>query len=544
MSKLSKIVKEQSNNKDKVVNFMGGISYLQNPLTTLKMVTASSIFGEPSYYRDSGMRNYDIYYGNGYEYLGEDMFLGNDLFLQDNKPTVDVMTESIDRALDYDYEGVLNWAVELRHTYNIRLNPQIIMVRAALHPDRKKYTDPTSEHKVDFRKINNTVMARADEPMIQMAYYLYLNDGKKNNIPSILKRSWADKLSSLNIYQVNKYKNAEIGMINGVRICHANSPVINELMKTGNVEVSENNNTWETLRSSGYSWKDIVNKIDIPYMALLRNLRGIFSEVNDVKVLDYVVDKLKSGVLHSKQFPFRFYSAYKALKYEAVYHKDLLLDALEDCIDIACDNMPKIKGKVMCLSDNSGSAWGTIPTEYGSVTIAEIDNLSSIITAKCADEGYVGVFGDKLEIVPISKHEKVLRKLEEVNTIGKNIGMATETGVWTFLYNAVRGNISYDVVFIYSDMQAGTGNLYGRSKETITYSKLGYNVGRFVNVYKLFNDYCKKVNGNVKLFSVQTAGYDNSILPQYMTNACMLYGWTGKESIFADIMLKIWNGKI
>ena len=38
--------------KHPVVNYMGGISYQWNPVDTLKLVTASSIFGEPAYYRD------------------------------------------------------------------------------------------------------------------------------------------------------------------------------------------------------------------------------------------------------------------------------------------------------------------------------------------------------------------------------------------------------------------------------------------------------------------------------------------------------------
>ena len=37
-----------------VVNFMQGRSYRIDALDTLKMVTASSIFGEPAYYRAGG----------------------------------------------------------------------------------------------------------------------------------------------------------------------------------------------------------------------------------------------------------------------------------------------------------------------------------------------------------------------------------------------------------------------------------------------------------------------------------------------------------
>ena len=58
MSKVSKAVAgmaEQNNLRldETVKNFMGGDSYVINPLDTLKMISASSIFGEPSYYRDS-----------------------------------------------------------------------------------------------------------------------------------------------------------------------------------------------------------------------------------------------------------------------------------------------------------------------------------------------------------------------------------------------------------------------------------------------------------------------------------------------------------
>ena len=63
MSKISKVVKEdrEVEIKKPVVNFMGGISYELNPLDTLKMISASSIFAEPQYYRNSGMKDGDIY---------------------------------------------------------------------------------------------------------------------------------------------------------------------------------------------------------------------------------------------------------------------------------------------------------------------------------------------------------------------------------------------------------------------------------------------------------------------------------------------------
>ena len=448
------------------------------------------------------------------------------------------MTEAIDASLDYDYEGTLNWAVELRTVYNIRLNPQIIMVRAAIHPKRKAFT---ANNKVNFRFINCQVMQRADEPMVQIAYYLFINNGKKNNIPNILKRSWSDKLSSLKPYAINKYKNAEIGMINAVRICHANSENINELMSTGDIQVSNSETTWEQMRSAGKDWMYILENCNISHMALIRNLRNIFSEIDNVAIADAVIAELKRGVLHGKQFPFRYYSAYKAIRDSNVHHKDILLDALEDCVDISIANMPQLFGKTICLTDNSGSAWGTIPTEYGSVTIAEIDNLSSILTAKCSDEGYVGVFGDRLKIIPISKNDKVLRKLAEINKIGKEIGMCTEGGIWTFFQKATNECDKFDNIFIYSDMQAGHGELYGTSDQQQEYRNANCSCGRYINVFQCLLNYRRRVNKNVNMFSVQTAGYNNSVLPEYAYRTSMMSGWTGKEALFAKMLIDIWD---
>ena len=544
MSKLSKVVKEQREatvlQKDKVVkNFMDGDSYVYSPLATLKMISASSIFGEPSYYRDGGIGKCSTRYsarGNTVWSKLLDYIIIPKKY--NGKSTTEIMTQAIDASLAYDYEGTLNWAVELRTVYNIRLNPQIIMVRAAIHPKRKTFT---ANNKVNFRFINCQVMQRADEPMVQIAYYLFINNGKKNNIPNILKRSWSDKLSSLKPYAINKYKNAEIGMINAVRICHANSENINELMSTGDIQVSNSETTWEQMRSAGKDWMYILENCNISHMALIRNLRNIFSEIDNVAIADAVIAELKRGVLHGKQFPFRYYSAYKAIRDSNVHHKDILLDALEDCVDISIANMPQLSGKTICLTDNSGSAWGTIPTEYGSVTIAEIDNLSSILTAKCSDEGYVGVFGDRLEIIPISKNDKVLRKLSEINKIGKGIGMNTEGGIWTFFQKATKECDKFDNIFIYSDMQAGHGELYGTSNQQQEYRNAGCSCGMYINVFQCLLNYRRQVNKNVNMFSVQTAGYNNSVLPEYAYRTSMMSGWTGKEALFAKMLIDIWD---
>ena len=543
MSKISKAVSEMNQINslrldETVKNFMNGDSYVVNPLDTLKMITASSIFGEPSYYRD-GKRSS--------RYYVDDLVKAFSIIPSEYEGlnTETIMERAIDKALEYDFNATLEWAVTLRQDYFMRLNPQVIMVRAAIHPKRKEFS---SEHPGKFDEINQKVMSRADEPMSQMAYYLYTNNGKKNNIPSILKRSWGKKISGVKRYQMAKYKNHEIGMINAVRLCHAHSDVIDELMQTGTVEVEESNKTWENLRSAGKSWKEIFNTVSMGHMALLRNIRGVFTEVEDIEFCKQYMQKIKDTVVGSKQFPFRYYSALMAVKNSKCNHQPIIIDALEECMDIALANYPKLKGKTMCLSDNSGSAWGSFNSEYGSVTVANIDNLSSVITAACSDEGYVGKFGDKLIVSPVSKRAGVLNQAEAISKKRDNdVGGSTEGGIWVFFKNAIDNKEHWDNIFIYSDQQAGHGGLYGTGSQAGVYRELGYSCSSgwysrdMINVFKLIQDYRKKVNPKVNVFSIQTAGYDNVVIPEMAERCAILYGWTGNEASFAQAYIDIWN---
>lgn len=540
MSKISKVVKaERKIEKEKpVVNFMGGISYELNPLDTLKMISASSVFGEPQYYRSSGFED-------GKYHLDKYVKEYSVLDIDEGKTTSQIMINAINSALDYDFEATINWAATLRHDYYMRLNPQVIMVLAAKHPKRKEFSD---NHPGLFREINNKVMHRADEPASQLSFYLY-QYGNKSKIPSILKRSWCDRIENMSRYEMAKHKNHEVGMIDTIRICHAKGDLVDELMKSGKVEVSDDQKTWENLRSSGMSWKDILNTTHLGHMALLRNLRNIFKEVNDPEVLNKVVSDLKSGVIRGKQFPFRYYTALKFIRSNSdVNFKPQLVDALEECLDISIANMPKLKGKTMCLSDNSGSAWGTFNSEYGSMTVAEIDNLSSVITGMCSDEGYVGKFGDELKITPISKRNGALLQADSVTSdMYRDVGGSTENGVWIFFRDAIKNKDWYDNIFIYSDMQAGHGGLYGTGHSYVIEDEdfrcRHLRLHNYIDVMRLIHKYRQTVNPKVNVFCVQTAGYNNVLVPEFTYRGAVLYGWTGKESLFASKIIDMWDQK-
>ena len=513
-----------------VENFMGGNSYKLTPLNTLKIIAASSIFGEPQYYRN-GIKSANKIHN--IDSLRQFSILKS--IISSDQSAADVFTEAIDNALDFDFKGTLDLAVELRNEYFMRLNPAVIFVRAIQHKDRATFNESNPGY---MRKVGNSISRRPDDITNQFDYFMYINK-TKNKMPSVLKRTWADNLESYSRYQLNKYKGKSI--IDLIRISHANSNDINELMRTGTLVMPEEDMTWEQLKSAGKSWEEILVTINIPHMALLRNLRGIFSEISDYAMAVNILEKLKSGVLNGKQFPFRYYSAYQAIKNSknSIFHAQLILDSLEECLDISVANMPKLRGKVACLSDNSGSAWGTFNSEYGTVKIAEIANLSSLITAMQSDEGEVGVFGDRLAIQPVSKRNGLLSQLQETCEIGKEQGGDTENGIWLFWNNAITKKIHYDTVFIYSDQQAGHGGLFGTSPSE--YKNFKFRGSRYIDVLALVEMYRKTVNPKVNIITVQVAGYNNSVLPENLYRGAILSGWTGKESTYAKALIDTWD---
>lgn len=548
MSKLVKAVVETREenkieksmaSKKAVYNYMDGISYEVNPLLTLKMVTASSIFGEPQYYRkgefaEKGVLDDAIYQLSGL-FAPYAIILTKDDDVE-QKTTSEIMEEIIDKALSFDFDATLKWAVELRTAYNMRLNPQVIMVRAAVHPGRPSFM---AKNPGVFDALQQLVMARADEPASQLAYYLYKNKSI-SKLPNPLKKSWAKKLASLTRYEFGKYKNKGLGLIDVVRISHAKGELVDELLKTGTISVSESEQTWESLKSQGKTWGEILAVTHVPHMALLRNLRGIFAEIGDSQAKDGVLNSLIKGVKNGKQFPFAYKTAADVLRRETSLASDYdkIRKTLNECVNLSTAEMPKLKGKTMCLSDNSGSAHGAFTSEFGTVSVANIDNLSSVIAAKNSDEGYVGVFGDRLTIIPVNDQDDVIDKAEEADQKGREVGGGTENGVWIFFDNAIKNKEHWDTVLLFSDEQAGHGGLYGVNPSQ--YREFCTN-GRYIDVAALIDAYRKKVNPKVNVFCVQTAGYTNVLLPEYGYRTNILYGWTGKELLFVDKMIKLWD---
>ncbi|XP_064601394.1 LOW QUALITY PROTEIN: telomerase protein component 1-like [Liolophura sinensis] len=97
--------------------------------------------------------------------------------------------------------------------------------------------------------------------------------------------------------------------------------------------------TWETQVSlkgnKASTWEELIDIKKLPFMAMLRNLRNMIKAGISPKHHNWVIRKLsdQGAVIYSKQFPFRFFSAYEILdQLEADYHKnqeDIVKQAVE-----------------------------------------------------------------------------------------------------------------------------------------------------------------------------------------------------------------------
>lgn len=512
------------------LNFMGGPSYnINSPLLRLICMSASSFFGEPMYYKDTKSKSKrgnnphrSMITDKQRDYLRGMLNAIDDYAWRDMTPAA-AMEKAIDESLDFDPEATLKWAATLRNEEFIRTTPQVILIRAANHP-KVRGTGLV-------RKYAALITGRMDEPAVQLAYQLS-TFGRP--VPNAMKRAWKDILSEATAYQLAKYrmddrvvKTVDVAnLAMGKGFYGYNSP-IGDLVR-GDLKLGGEIKTWESIRSGGGSWEEAIEVMG--HMALLRNIRNLL----DANVPHELwLKKLVATAAKGQQLPFRYLSAHNANKNAPGF----VLDAIEECLEISVGNLPILYGRSLVLTDNSGSAHSCPISELSSMTVAKIGNLMGVLTGRISDDGVLGVFGDRLRCVPIRKKASIMDQAHAANEIGKNIGGSTENGIWLALDKAIRDKEHWDNIFIYSDMQAGHGGLYGKNPADYKQYIWSGRGERYIDVPLLISKYRAKVNSKVNVFLVQIAGYEDTLLPEYYDRTYIIGGWSGSILKFAKRMI-------
>ena len=496
-------IREDQMHKEAHANFMGGPSYDLTPFMKLYVMATSAFFGEAGYYSSTRKIEADSCDG----YLNE--VFGTFNLEVNGKTRAEAMVKAIEDSLEYDADLTLKFLVWLRNSALMRATPAVGLAVAA-HSE-------TLRGSGKLKGVSKSVLSRLDDVTNCLAFYLE-NFGKP--LPNSLKKALASRLSDATEYELAKYKgaNKSVSMRDAIRLVHAHSDAIDKFCRD---ELSQTGETWEAIiskeGSTKESWEKAVGVMG--HMALLRNLRNL---ENHKVSTDLYIDKLVAGVENGKQFPFRYYTAYNQVT------SDKLKTALETCIDKSVANLPKLEGNSLILVDNSGSALGTFVSALSNVNVSTCGNLMGVLTGLISDKAKIGVFGDKIKYIPVNKNFKgtALQMLTTVNEVGRHVGQATENGIWLALDDAIKSGEKYDRIFIYSDMQAGHGGLYGLDPSQYPIFKDKDSWNRYIDVPKLVMEYRSKVNPDCKLYSIQIGGYSDSIFPELYPNTCIMAGWS------------------
>lgn len=380
--------------------------------------------------------------------------------------------------------GFLNW---LRGTGNIRtasITGAAIAVRARL-TDNMQGTEGWN------RKFIRAVCQRADEPGEFLAYWVS-KYGKP--LPMPVKRGLSDACARLyNEYSLLKYDTASHGwrFADVLNMVHAAPAGENQAAVYSFSQARRFNNVWEgsghqlpmisaneglrlkavnhpealldaeNLKAAGMTWEDALSlagsrvpKDDlweamIPsmgYMAALRNLRN-FDEagISDASV-EAVCEKLSNPeiVAKSRQFPFRFVSAYKELN-SLNYGK-----ALEKALDYSTQNIPELPGITYIYVDTSGSMQSRV-SDKSKLACHEAAGLFGVALAR-KNQGRVRLFGyaDGVFEHVIPTGSSVLKAVADFYRRNGEVGYGTQTVA------SVRRTLGADAkrVVIFTDGQA------------------------------------------------------------------------------------------
>ena len=200
--------------------------------------------------------------------------------------------------------------------------------------------------------------------------------------------------------------------------------------------------------SEADQWKLFIQH-GMGYMALLRNLRNF----DEAKISSDVVKHVKAiladqdEVKRSRQFPFRFYSAFKATE------GNHWAKSLSAGLQYSLANVPVLDGGSLILADMSGSMWPWGGSERGKTFPYEQAALFSSALALRAERPTLVQYGTGSAVVKVDRSKGVLEHMAKFTSMG---GTAT--------MQAVREHFQPDVhkrVIIVTDEQAHYDSLGG-----------------------------------------------------------------------------------
>ena len=473
-TKLDDMVSDPKNKA--MVNHEGSLLFGTSEKTSLYLAASTWMVGEPKFYETSNEET--------------DRIIGLIHIVAENDPNF-----------------VLDLAVYLRNSMYLRMAPQVLLAETAM-------TNRTELTKGTMREYTQMIIQRPDEICSIIAYI----KSRNKKVPMGIKRGIADKFGEFNEATLQKYNRTtrQVKLKNALTLSHP-KPKNDEQSKMFKRLLEDKltpGKTWETKisesGSSQESWSEII--VDMKYMATLRNLRNLMKYEAGIDVaLERITDE--KNIKNSKQFPYRFYSAWKSIESEPEdpgMNKGEIMSALSKAMNTSVGNMNKLEGKTAILADVSWSMQSAKVSGKSNVSCSDVATLYSSIASSFCKKSIVYAFSSEIkQVVPASSD--IFANMESIqNSISHN-----GTNGYLAIKELIDSGKSVDRIIIFTDMQIWDDNTMFRQDDGQAFQTE-------------FLRYKNSVNPNVKLYCVNLAGYPGVMMPEGYPNVYTISGFSDK----------------
>jgi len=466
---------------------------------------------------------------------------------------------------DVDDLFVGQLAVYAREKMNLRSVPVVLSVELA-----KRHSGDDLVRKVVRRVVN-----RPDELAEVLSYYATVNKPnwkslgggqmkKLRGLSKQLQYGLADAFVKFDEYQLDKWNKSdhEIKLRDVLFLTHP-KPADKEMQEmwdrlvTGELKKAY---TWEATKSKAgqdkrdnkETWEELILSKKMGYMAVLRNLRNILEAKVSKETIEAALNFLcnEKAVRNSKQFPYRFYSAYKEIVKTPSEYSPMVLEALEKAALYSIYNVEGFSDndRILVACDVSGSMDCTISAK-SVITRASVGLLLGMLLAHRCARVITSVFGQNFKVVNFPKSTPLANTLQRERD---NFGVGHSTNGHLALAWAMNAEESFDKVLLFTDCQlwhdesnyGGYHYNWGSALEDNRFmqelQRKGNTKFTRMSIAQLWNLYKPAQSPNAKIYMVDLSGYGNTPLRiSSQERAYFVAGWNA--DIF-NIINKIESG--
>ncbi|MCQ2258875.1 MAG: TROVE domain-containing protein [Bacteroidaceae bacterium] len=484
MSKFNTIVKEKS----QILNHEGSEAFLLTPEIELYSVVVTSSL--------------------------------SDKFYETAEKQINRMSVLIKKC---DHKFVAQLAVYARTEMNLRSIPLFLIVELAKVHSGDNLVSRTIEK----------VVLRADEIMELLICYQWRN--RSEGIKKLARLSHQVQVglqhafNRFDEYQFAKYNrsNLEVKLRDALFLVHpkAKDEAQQELFNKIANKTLETPYTWETEMSAlgkkkyedadakkyafAEKWTELVSSGKLGYMALLRNLRNILEADVDISIVKDVAKRIGNAqeVQKSKQFPFRFLSAYRELKNISNGKVSAIIDSLEEAIQASAMNINGFSNdtRVLLACDVSGSMYTSISPK-SSVKNYDIGLVLAMLLRNRCENVVTGIFGDTWKVVNMPS-KGILSNVEQMYMREGEVGYSTNG--YKVIEYLRSNNIVMDKVMMFTDCQMWNSNGSGQTIQ---------------GEWKKY----KEIVPDAKLYLFDLNGYGLSPLKMVDGDVALIAGWSDR----------------